>query len=310
MAQGSNHKGDKTEAKAKVLLTGGTGFIGKRLTKALKEKGYAVGNLSRKSKLKGQNYFWDPQRNWIDTKALDWADYIVHLAGAPIAAKRWTQERKYEIIDSRVESAKLLFNSITEHHHIKAFISSSAVGYYGGRTEKKEFTEEDPPASDFQGTVCKRWEAAADHFSQVGARVVKIRTGVVFDSKAGAYPLMAAPFKRGVGAILGNGQQYIPWIHADDLIQIYIKALEDENMEGAYNGVSGDHVTNAELSKLLARKFGNKIWLPKVPVWVLKLAMGQRSELVLEGNKVSAQKIKDAGFIFRYPDIDSALDSL
>jgi uncharacterized protein (TIGR01777 family) len=236
---------------------------------------------------------------------------VIHLAGANIGEKKWTFRQKQNIIDSRVKSANLIFSKVNEKGHpLKAFISSSAVGYYGSDPSEKEFSEEDSPGNDFLSEVCIQWEDAADQFQRAGIRTVKIRTGVVLTKTGGALAEMKTTVINGIGSPLGNGRQYIPWIHIDDLCEIYVKAITDDQMQGAYNAVAPDVKTNAEFMRLLAKVLNKPFWFPKVPSFILKLMMGERASIILKGNKVSGKKIVDEGFNFKYYDLGTALVDL
>jgi uncharacterized protein (TIGR01777 family) len=297
----------------KVLITGGSGLVGKHLSKKLKEKNFSVSILSTTHK-PGEThytYLWNIDKNEIDEKAIDGIDYIVHLAGANIGDKRWTKKRKQLIVESRVKSTQLIFNTISgRNKKMKAFISASAVGHYGAITSDKIFTEEDDSANDFLGETCKLWEQAADQFNKLGVRVVIIRTGVVLTKQDGALAKMITPIKLGIGSELGNGNQYIPWIHIDDLCNIYIKAIEDIKMNGAYNAVAPEHKTNKEFNKSLAIILNRPFWFPNIPAFIIKLILGKMSDIVLKGSRASSEKIINTGFVFKFPDLKSALMNL
>ncbi|MBP1664082.1 MAG: hypothetical protein H6Q19_1222 [Bacteroidetes bacterium] len=298
---------------ATVLITGGNGLIGRYLTKMLLETGYEVSVLSRSSKpARGCKVFlWDPERQQLDHEAIDTADYIIHLAGENIGSKRWTTKRKKEIIDSRVLTAKLLYEKVTERKRsIRAFISASATGYYGMVTTDKIFTETDLPSEDFTGITCRRWEEVASDFQKAGIRTVIIRTAVVLDKQNKALSKMIFQIKAGVGAAVGSGRQYLPWIHISDLCRIYIKALEDNNMSGAYNAVAPEQVTNKEFMKKLSLVLHKPFWLPNIPAFFLKLLFGGMSGLLLEGSRISSEKIQAAGFEFLYHDLENALKNI
>ncbi|MEE9361915.1 MAG: TIGR01777 family oxidoreductase [Cellulophaga sp.] len=300
-------------AKTKVLITGGTGLVGKWLCTRLAEKGYTVYLLSR---TKEQNtpfkvFTWDWKQQEIEVEALENVAYIIHLAGANIADKRWTYKRKQLLINSRVETGKLILKTL-KHLQIKskAFITASAIGYYGTITSNKIFTENDLPAKDFLGTVCNHWEQIANGFNDLGIRVVKIRTGVVLTRQDGALSKMITPIKMGIGSALGNGKQYLPWIHIDDLCNIYIKAIEDTKMKGVYNAIAPDHKTNYVFTKTIASVLHKPFWFPNIPSFVLKLLFGELSQLLLTGSRVSSEKIISEGFCFKYSVLEKALENL
>jgi uncharacterized protein (TIGR01777 family) len=298
---------------AKVLISGGTGSIGSLMADFLHRQGHEVGLLSRSEKNDGtfKTYKWNIKDNYLDPEALESCDYIIHLAGAGIADKAWTAGRKKEIIESRVLSTDLLYNQVKKHKTpLKAFISASAVGYYGQVTSNKNFTEKDKSANDFVGKTCFLWEQAAEQFEDLGIRTVRLRIGVVLMEKGGALEKMVQPIRMGFGSPLGSGKQYIPWIHVDDLIGMFYKALTSDDMSGAYNAVAPEPASNAEFTRILARVLNKKLWLPNVPAFVLKALLGDRASLVLKGSRVSSQKIESTGFTFKYTSLEPALKNL
>ena len=296
-----------------VLISGGTGLVGKYLSKKLIEKGYVVATLGRQSKKQSDipNYTWNIENNELEKSALENVDYIIHLAGANIGERRWTSKRKKEIVDSRIKSSQLIFQKITENkHQLKAFISASAIGYYGAITTDKIFVETDQASQDFLGETCRLWEESANSFESLGIRTVKIRTGVVLTYQGGALAKMITPVKVGLGASIGSGKQYMPWIHIDDLCNIYIKAIEDNNMHGAYNAVAPEHKTNREFSETLTKVLKKTVWFPNIPATILKIIFGKMSEIILNGSRVSSNKLIKEGFQFKFPDLNSALVQL
>lgn len=297
----------------RILIAGGSGQIGKYLSNKLLEKGYAVSVLSRKKLFlnKIHTYLWNVEKKEIDEEAIKTSDYIINLSGANIGEKRWSSKRKKDILNSRIESNKLLFEKVKElNKNLDAFITASAVGYYGIKTSGKIFIETDHPADDFLGTVCYKWEKESDSFESLGIRTVKIRTGVVLNDGPGALSKMMLPIKMYIGSPLGSGKQYVPWIHIEDLCNLYIKVLEDSRMNGAYNAVAEEHITNKELTIALAKKINRPIFLPNVPSFVLRLVLGEMAEIALEGSRVSSEKLIQSGFKFTFRDIESALNNL
>jgi len=296
----------------KIVISGGSGLVGSALTKLLVEKKYHVVHLSRQGGIKGgiTSYEWDYEKNYINLEALQDAHAIVHLAGAGIADKRWSAERKKVIVDSRVKTAELLFRA-AEEARIKpeVFVSSSGMNYYGSTTSTKTFRETDPPSGTFIGQCCVEWEDAARKFESL-CRVVCLRTSVVLSEKGGALEKIDKPVRLGVGAALGSGKQFIPYIHLKDLARLYLFAIENTEMTGSFNASNGDHITNKTLTQAIAKSLDKPLWLPNVPSTVLKLALGEMSEIILEGSKASAQKVMDAGFHFQYPDLSSALSQI
>ncbi|MCF6268274.1 MAG: TIGR01777 family oxidoreductase [Melioribacteraceae bacterium] len=297
----------------KILIAGGTGLIGKHLCKRLQEKGYDVAILSRARNKKGTipTYIWDLEKKEIEKEAINRADCIINLAGANIGEKRWTDKRMQLIIDSRIKTGELIFSKIKEQNKdLKTYISASAIGYYGTKTSDKIFTETDPPSKDFLGETCRRWEQTANKFQELGIRVVKIRTGVVLTSEGGALSKMIIPVRMGIGSAIGKGNQYLPWIHIDDLCKIYIKAIEDIEMEGAYNAVAQDHKTNKEFTQILARVLKKPFWFPNLPAIIIKLMLGKMSEILLSGSRISSDKIEAAEYNFLFPELEIALHNL
>ncbi|MEM9052240.1 MAG: TIGR01777 family oxidoreductase [Bacteroidota bacterium] len=293
----------------RVLITGGTGLIGTELTKLLVSSGHEVRLLSRRrgSQNGVQKFQWNPAKGELDSEALEGVEAIIHLAGAGIADSRWSEARKKVIIDSRVETANLLFEKVKKvNPPLKTFISASGISYYGLVTSDKIFEESDSPSSDFIGECCVLWEQAADQFSDL-ARVVKLRTGIVLSKNGGALEKIAQPIKFGAGAPLGSGNQWVPYIHIKDLCQMYLNALEDENWSGVYNAVNGDHVTNSRLTKTIAKTLKKPLWLPNVPSFVLKMVFGEMANLILEGSRISAEKIKSQGFSFEHQSLEDSL---
>ncbi len=301
------------EQKSRVLITGGTGLIGQQLGIRLQQRGYEVALLGRRKSSHSDTLFytWNPDQNEIDRDAINSCDYIIHLAGANIGAKRWTKQRREEIISSRVKSIDLIFNNLSKSSpKLKAFISASATGYYGAITSEKIFSETDPPAGDFLGQVCEKWEDAADKFASLGIRTVNLRTGVVLSKQGGALAKLQRPVQWGVASAIGSGSQYMPWIHMDDLCAIYINALENMKMEGAYNAVAPEQVTNKAFTRRLSQVLRKPFWFPNIPAPAMKLIFGKMAVILLEGSRVSSEKIETAGYTFLFPDLDKAFKKL
>jgi uncharacterized protein (TIGR01777 family) len=295
-----------------ILLTGGSGFIGIRLTEALLDKGYEVSHLSRSpgynSKIK--TYLWNVAKGEIDENCIIGVDTIVHLAGAGVVDRRWSDERKKEIIDSRIKSIGLIYQVLRKKNHIvKTVISASATGYYGDRGAEM-LTEDSHEGNDFLAEVCIKWEAAADEGKNWGLRIVKFRTGVVLDKDGGALPQLANPVKWGVGSPLGSGEQWMPWIHWRDVVKMYIYGIEQGTLSGVYNMAGPNPVTNKQLTKAVAQQLHKPFWAPNVPEFVLKLILGKMRIAVLESARTSSKKIEDAGFEFDYPELPGALKEI
>jgi len=297
----------------KILITGGTGLVGTALCFKLQALGFEVAILSRtkNEKFTLPTYYWDVAKNKIDISIINSVDCIIHLAGVNISEKRWSKNQKEQILDSRIKSAELIFNNIDiKNNQLKAFITASAVGFYGAITSNQIFDETAPAADDFLGQTCFKWEQVADKFAAIGIRTVKIRTGIVLTKKGGALAKIAKPIKLGFGAAIGNGSQYLPWIHIDDLINIYYKAIETETMIGAYNAVAPEQLTNQEFSKKVALSLKKSIWLPNIPAIIFKLIFGEMAVILLNGSRISSVKIEALGFQFKYPKLDLALKDL
>jgi len=297
----------------KILITGGTGLVGTALCFKLQALGFEVAILSRTKNEKSTlpTYYWDVAKNKIDISIINSVDCIIHLAGVNISEKRWSKNQKEQILDSRIKSAELIFNNIDiKNNQLKAFITASAVGFYGAITSNQIFDETAPAADDFLGQTCFKWEQVADKFATIGIRTVKIRTGIVLTKKGGALAKIAKPIKLGFGAAIGNGSQYLPWIHIDDLINIYYKAIETETMIGAYNAVAPEQLTNQEFSKKVALSLKKSIWLPNIPAIIFKLIFGEMAVILLNGSRISSVKIEALGFQFKYPKLDLALKDL
>jgi len=296
-----------------VLITGGSGLIGRYLTSALLSEGFNVRHLSRKGNQFGKVrvFRWDPEKGILDPMVFEGVDYIVHLAGANIGEKRWTRDRKAEILNSRVESAKLIYRVIADNNiQIKAFISASAVGYYGSVSSGNIFTENDSPADDFLGNVCRKWEEAADLFSHSGIRVVKIRTGVVMEKSDSALSRFLATARFGLFPVLGGGNQFLPWIHPEDLSGIYLKAINDESMSGAYNAVSPHHVNQKDFMRTLAEVLKRSYFAPPVPSVLLKIIMGEMASIATKGSRIDPEKIINSGYKFKFSTLESALRNI
>ncbi|HWR33808.1 MAG TPA: DUF1731 domain-containing protein [Chitinophagaceae bacterium] len=323
---------------ATVLITGGTGLIGKRLRQALLKKGFSVIILSRQANQQSANAnlsyaTWNVEQQTIDKVAISKADYIIHLAGAGVADKRWTKKRKQEIVSSRVDSGKLIVDSLKViPNKVKAVISSSAIGWYGSDSvtptklrssssirlgthggagsHSRMFVESDPPANDFLGIACKRWEESIEPVTQSGIRLVKLRIGIVLSKEGGALKEFLKPLQFGIAAILGNGKQIISWIHIDDLVSIFMMAIEDDRMNGVYNTVAPDPVSNKELTLRLAKRRRHFFIPLHIPSFVLKIILGEMSIEVLKSATVDCNKILKTGFTFQFPDINSSLTDL
>lgn len=295
-----------------ILITGGSGLIGSKLTTELLNKRYQVSHLSRHrgSDREVKTYRWDINRNYIDADCLDGVDTIIHLAGTGITDKRWTSKRKEQILDSRTKSIALIYDLMRRQgHSIERVISASATGYYSNRGNVL-LNEESAPGRDFLGRCCYQWEQAVDKGREFNIQIVKFRTGIVLSTKGGALPVIARPIKWGFGAKLGNGKQWVPWIHIQDVIDMYLFAIENDSIEGTFNMVAPHPVTNKTLTETIAAVLHRPLWLPGVPQSILKLILGEMSLVVLGSTKVSSAKIEQAGYQFKYPEVEDALKQL
>jgi len=308
---------------AVVLITGGTGLIGSALTNELLNRSYDViiltrspekySNTSRLSYAK-----WDTEKQTIDGGAVTKADYIIHLAGEGVADERWTAKRKKQIAESRINGSALLVKALRENiNHVKAVVSAAGIGWYGNPTltsaggkgtETNSFDENDPPSEDFLGTTCKEWEASIDPVVSLGKRLVKFRTGVVLSKDGGAIKEFKRPLRFGLATILGNGKQIMSWIHIDDVVRLYIYAIEAERLNGVYNAVAPHPATNKKLIIQLAKTMRGRFYVPIfIPSFILKLVFGELSIEVLKSAAVSCKKIKGEGYHFLYPSLIAAL---
>jgi len=296
----------------KVLIGGGSGLVGSRLTEMLMDHGYEVWHLSRQKQSDHwiKSIYWDINNSSLDASQIEGVDYIINLAGAGIADEKWSDERIQLIRDSRVKSNLLLKEALEKlEKKPELFISASAVGYYGFHTSEKIYTEEDKPGNDLLASVCEEWEASADQVAETGIPSAKVRIGIVLSDEGGALPKIEEPIRWGVGAALGTGKQYMPWIHIDDLCSIFHYIIE-KGLEGTYNAAAPEHINNAEFTDAIAKLLGKRIILPNVPGFALKLFMGGRADLVLEGSRISSDKISEAGFNFSYGKLLPALNDL
>jgi uncharacterized protein (TIGR01777 family) len=257
-----------------------------------------------------KSYLWNVDKGEIDAACITGVDTIVHLAGAGVAEKRWTKKRKQEIIESRTKSIQLIYDLLKEKNNVvKSVVSASATGFYGDR-DGQLLTENTVPGEDFLAETCIKWEAAVDEGAELGLRIVKLRTGIVLDEDGGALPQMANPVKWGVGSPLGSGRQWMPWIHWQDVVDLYFYAITNAKLKGVYNMVAPNPVTNKDFTKILARQLHRPLWAPNVPAFLLKLLFGEMSIVILGSTKVTCQKIEEAGFKFKYTELAAALKEI
>lgn len=318
-----------------VLITGGTGLIGTALTQLLLQKGYNVIILTRSkeppsaaeglpqaqqttnSKPQTVSYAtWDIHNQTIDINAIKSADHIIHLAGANVGDRRWTKKRKQEIVESRIKSSALIVKALEENENkIKTVVSASGIGWYGPDTpaslKRGGFRENDPVAEGFLGDTCQQWEQSIEPVTKLGKRLVKLRTGIVLDKNEGAMREFKKPLRSGIATILGSGKQVMSWIHIDDICRLYLYVLENESMQGVYNAVTPQPVTNKTLVLQLAKhKRGKFYMVMHVPTFMLKLVLGEMSIEVLKSATVNNEKVRQAGYKFVYPSLESAMNQL
>lgn len=299
----------------KILIAGGTGFVGKALIKHLVNCGYIVHVLTRGnniSETENMHYFrWNIEKAVIDGKAFDGVTIIINLTGVNIGEKRWTKKRKVEIIESRIKAIDLLYQYVNRLNiGLDTFISSSAVGYYGAVTSTKIFTEISDSGDDFLASVCEQWEKAALQFENSDIATTILRKGVVLGKEGGMYQKLAPLAKWGINIALGNGRQFLPWIDIRDLVRLYEFILQTDEIRGVFNVVSSEHITMNDFSKILLQSFRKTSILPNAPAFLIQLLLGEMSVMLLEGSKVSNEKLKKAGFQFEYNTIEKSLFGL
>ena len=299
-----------TNNKQRILLAGGSGLIGTRLATLLRERNYEVRLLTRSPRKAGE-FKWDPMKGEIDDAALEGVDAIINLAGAGIADKRWTPNRKSLIIESRVQAAQVLADAIARTgHKPKSYISASAIGYYGNSGEKVMSEPDGPVDQSFMVDCCQQWEQAADVVSAHGIRTVKLRIGVVLAKEGGALAEIVKPLRFGLGAYFGDGQAWWSWIHRDDVCRMMIWAIETHNVAGVYNAVAPTPVRGEAMVHTVAKAMQQPaIFLP-APSFALRLFLGKMSAVVLNSNRISAAKIEQTGFKFQYPTLEPALTAI
>ena len=300
-----------------ILIAGGSGMIGRSLSELLVTEGYRVIVLSRKSEEahEGIRYSqWDIQEQTYDPNAFAEAHVIIHLAGANIAEKRWTEKRKKEIRESRVQSSALIIKALKETpNQVKTVVAASAIGWFGRDHKKKPvpFTENDQPAAGFLGETCRVWEESIEPVKALGKRLVKFRTGIVISNDGGAIEEFKKPLRFGIATILGSGKQMISWIHIDDLCRLYLEAIRNIQLEGVYNAVAPEPCSNKRLTLELAKRMkGNNFLAVHVPSFMLHLVLGEMSIEVLKSTTVSSKKLQQQGFQFQFPTIPAAMRAL
>ncbi|MCP2038682.1 TIGR01777 family oxidoreductase [Chryseobacterium sp. HSC-36S06] len=294
-----------------ILITGGTGLIGKSLVRKLKDRNHHVRLLTRQKTDKSEEFYWNITEKFIDPKAFENVDCIIHLAGVNISQK-WTEDYKKELFSSRIDTANLLKEYCVKHNvHLKSFISASGINYYGTFTSDKLLKENDGIIqNDFLAKLCEDWEEAADNFSDLADRVVCLRTAMVLAKNGGAFPMLKKTVDFNIGSAVGSAKQWMNWIHTDDLVNMYIIAVENSDLNGKFNAVADQTPTNEQFMKSLAA-ISNKFFLPiNVPSFVMKTVFGEMSSIILEGTRASNEKIKSLGFDFEFSTPEAAFTDL
>lgn len=292
------------------MVTGGTGLIGSRLVPLLREKGYRTHIVSRSASKDPDVFHWNVQRGMLEREALEGVNHIIHLAGAGLAEKRWTKKRKQEIIDSRVQSAKLLYDSVERWGiNLQTFISPSGIDYYddfGDQAIKEDMN----PGDDFLSHVCVQWEEASKQFNTLNARTIQLRVGLVLSPEGGMLKEVLQPLKFGVAPYFGSGRQLYSWVHIDDVCRAFIFALENDRLSGPFNIVAGNPVTNKSFIRTLKKAAGKPALTFGVPAFALRLVFGELADAVLGSANISVEKIKDRGFELRFDRLELALKHL
>lgn len=297
--------------KKNILISGGSGLVGQEIATLFQKNGHEVAILSRNPKnQKMRSFYWNVEKGDIDEQAITFADVIIHLAGENISSKSWTPKQKENIISSRTQSTQLLFDTVKKKSKkLDAFLSASAIGYYGTFTSDKIFTEEDAAGDDFLAATVKLWEASVQQFTLLNIPTALLRIGVVMSEKGGAMVKMLKPVKMGFGAALGSGKQWIPWIVLEDLARlfyfVYEQKLQNQTPQNTliYNAVAPSHISNKELMKSLAKAKKKPFFMPAVPAFVFKLLYGEMASILLEGSRVSSEKIIREGFDFKVTNV-------
>ena len=294
-----------------ILITGGTGLIGKSLVAKLKERNHNVRLLTRKNSGNPEEFYWNVTEKFIDPRAFENLDCIIHMAGANISQK-WTAEYKKELFSSRIDTANLLKEYCAKNNiHLKSFISASGINFYGTFTSDRILKESDGVVHrDFLAKLCEDWEQAADNFSDIADRVICLRTAMVLAKNGGAFPMLKKTVDLNIGSAIGSAQQWMNWIHLDDLVNMYVLAVENPEMRGKFNAVADEIPTNEEFMKTLAA-MSEKYFLPvNVPAFVMKLTFGEMSSIILQGSRASNEKIKSLGFDFKFSTVEEAFKDL
>jgi uncharacterized protein (TIGR01777 family) len=296
-----------------ILVTGASGLIGQKLITRLLEKNYTVKTLTRKvfkTDEKVQQFIWDVELQQIDLRALEDVSSIIHLAGEPVAGKRWTKTQKEKLHNSRIDSTRLLFNTLSKvRHSIKTIVSASAVGYYGDRGAEM-LTEDSPIGTGFLAELCRDWEREVTKFASLHIREVRGRIGIVLSREGGALPEMMKTFPMGIAGYFAKENLYYPWIHIDDLCAAFLFCLENEDCNGAFNFTGPTPVLQKEIITTAVETFHSKAIVAPIPPFILKLALGEMAEMVLNSQRCIPEKLSNQGFRFQFSTIQEAMRHL
>ena len=298
----------------KVLITGATGLIGNELVSLLLQNGVSIHYLTTSKKkieneLNYKGFYWNPEQGIIDENCLMGVDAIIHLAGATIS-KRWTNSYKQEIIESRLLSSAVLFKALKNHpNQVKQIVSASGTAIYPNNDKVIYDENSQEIDNSFLGNVVFKWEESADKFKSLGLKVCKLRTGIVLSNKGGALIEMAKPIKMGIGSPFGTGKQIQSWIHIHDIAALYFFVISND-LEGVYNAVAPNPVSNEKLTMTIATVLKKPLFMPNIPKFMMKLLLGEMHELLFENRNLSAQKIIDKGFVFKYKTIEKAIENI
>lgn len=298
----------------KILITGATGLIGNELVSLLLQNGVSIHYLTTSKKkieneLNYKGFYWNPEQGIINENCLMGVDAIIHLAGATIS-KRWTNSYKQEIIESRLLSSSVLFNALKNHpNQVKQIVSASGTAIYPNN-DKVIYDENSKQIDNsFLGNVVYKWEESADKFNSLGLKVCKLRTGIILSNKGGALKEMAKPIKMGLGSPFGTGKQMQSWIHIHDIAALYFFAISND-LEGVYNAVAPNPVSNEKLTMVIATVLRKPLFMPNIPKFMMKFFLGEMHELLFENRNLSAQKIIEKGFVFKYKTVEKALENI
>ena len=298
----------------RILIAGATGLIGKELVEECLDLGIKIHYLTtRKNKLENkdeyQGFYWNPSKGIIDDAAFNGVSAIINLAGASVS-KRWTSSYKKEILNSRKQTANLIYIILKKQEHtVTHYISASGISIYPSSYTNLYQETSNEKAQTFLGEVVKSWEAAGDQFSDLNIKVAKVRTGIVLSENGGALQQMVKPIKLGVGAPLGSGEQWQSWIHINDMARLYIYILKNQ-LNGVYNAVSPNPVTNKKMTHIIAHYYDKPLWLPNIPKFMITILLGEMGSIALESQLVSSEKIVKEGFQFQFVNLENALEDL